>query len=286
MAGVDVATLYTNPVGISLWEGTDGLLFYDPPVSGDRSFYRNFYRRWNIQHDLSQPRAEFFEAARLVRPGDRVLDVGCGSGAFGHALQKCQYLGIDPTYSGLDARRGLIPDNGKSFELRQVSIEAHVAENPTPYDVVSAFHVVEHVADPIAFVHLMVQLLKPGGQLMIAVPKYPSPMYDIPGFPINMPPHHLTFWTELALRRLAKELGLLDEQLIACPVESTDQRVLWIRTMSIRGAGEDFMRLDAAAMVSLVLANLFGTTLGRLISYPTKVEQCLTFLLVARKRNR
>ena len=40
-------------------------------------------------------RGDFRAAARLVRPGDRVLDVGCGDGAFAALVPQAAYQGLD-----------------------------------------------------------------------------------------------------------------------------------------------------------------------------------------------
>lgn len=282
VARFDLATLFPEHNNISLWEAADGLLFYDPLIPGDDRFYRSFYKYWGIKHDLTQPRAEFFEAARFVDAGERVLDVGCGYGTFGSILPQCDYVGIDASFCESDASH-LTSRISKPLRIRQQSIEDHASENPTPYDVVSAFHVLEHVSDPIGLAKNMLRLLRPGGRLIVAVPKYPSSMHEIPAFPVNMPPHHLTFWTDQALLRLARQIGLTKAQVFKCPVQSSDQRVLSIHRMSLLRTGEDFARLDARGVASLIFASIFGTLTYLARPYHSKSLDYLSYLVVGQR---
>src|SRR5690242_11622934 len=67
-----------------LWESPCGLAFFEPMLAGDEAFYQGLYRRANFRcaSSISRiPRAEFKRIAELVRPGDKVLDVGCGEAA-------------------------------------------------------------------------------------------------------------------------------------------------------------------------------------------------------------
>lgn len=146
-----------------LWESPCGLAFFDPMLPGDEVFYRELHRRWDFQRVLAAPglaRPEFKHLAEIVRPGEQVLDVGCGEGGLARHLPHATYVGLDPNFSAT----AVVPD------IRNETAAAHAASHPGEYDVVCAFHVIEHVVDPLAFAGDLVNCVRPGGRLFITVP--------------------------------------------------------------------------------------------------------------------
>jgi SAM-dependent methyltransferase len=55
-------------------------------------------------------------------------------------------------------------------------------------------------AAPAQFIANMRRCLRPGGLLILAMPKFRSAINDIPNFVFNAPPHHLSWWSERALQ--------------------------------------------------------------------------------------
>src|SRR6266567_3186415 len=166
-----------------LWESPCGLAFFDPMLAGDEAFYDDLYRGGDFHRILAAPgvvRPEFVRIAEMVRPGEQVLDVGCGEGGLARHLPHATYVGLDPNFSAA----------APEANVRNETTAAHATAYPGNYDVVCAFHVVEHVSDPLGFAFDLVTCLKPGGRLFIAVPGWPSPMTEIPNFVFNAPPHH------------------------------------------------------------------------------------------------
>jgi SAM-dependent methyltransferase len=95
----------------------------------------------------------------------RYLDVGCGSGG---ALGVAQALGWQVA--------GVEVDEAAAKKARRFSARVHTGDllgapfAPGEFDCVTAFHVLEHVPDPVLAVRRMLEWLAPGGILIVEVP--------------------------------------------------------------------------------------------------------------------
>lgn len=105
------------------------------------------------------------------RPTATLLDAGAGTGAFAHIMQKHGWTvqGIEPD----DSARKIAKDNyGLDF---QTPDKLDLLQNQS-FDVVTLWHVLEHVHDLHPYLKSFFRLLKEDGTLVIAVPNYTS--YD------------------------------------------------------------------------------------------------------------
>lgn len=99
----------------------------------------------------------------------KLLDIGAGTGAFLNAMQTAgwQVRGLEPD---VQARE-------KALELYNIELlpsEELFAQVPVYYDVITMWHVLEHVHDLHDYIIQIHKLLKPGGRAFIAVPNYTS----------------------------------------------------------------------------------------------------------------
>ena len=105
---------------------------------------------------------------RWARPGDRVLDVGCGVGTSTHMLREAGFeaLGTDTSARFLPEGEGFfVADFARGTELPGGSFAA-----------AGALNVIEHVADPRAFLDELVRVVRPGGLVVICSPNLTSPL--------------------------------------------------------------------------------------------------------------
>jgi len=148
--------------------------------------------------------APFFKRVPATT-GARLLDVGCGVGRFGRAAHA---RGFDVTGIDLSAKAIAIGQPFAPFPLRQSRLEdlGEVGE----FDVVTAFEVLEHLADPVATLRSMLSVLRPGGQLFVTVPNWNCKEVQNSERPEWLPPIHILFFTVSALARAGVLSGLTE----------------------------------------------------------------------------
>lgn len=109
------------------------------------------------------------EAARLVHPGERVLEMGVGTGlGLRHYPSGCHVIGVDICRQMLrKARwRALVEGNGTRIELR--CADATCLPYPdASFDVVLAPYVVTTVGKPERLCREMRRLCRPGGRVIV-----------------------------------------------------------------------------------------------------------------------
>ena len=122
-----------------------------------------------LDYITTQIAAEFGRDLTAPTPfaGPRLLDIGCGGGLLSEPMAR-----LGATVVGADAAPRNIPvaqiharQSGLEIDYRHTTAEALAAAGEQ-FDVVLNMEVIEHVADPAAYLTACQQLLKPGG-LMI-----------------------------------------------------------------------------------------------------------------------
>ncbi len=144
------------------------------------------------------------EGRNLPKPkdGSRLLDVGCGNGAFLTFARSMGYdtMGTDVDPKALDIARS------QGLRVFQGSVD-DLSGFEAAFDVITLCHVIEHVHDPTRLLRRCRELLKPGGFLWIDTPNIDSQGHRIYGAHWRglEPPRHLVVFSwaslEAALRQ-------------------------------------------------------------------------------------
>ena len=107
---------------------------------------------------------------RSFRPlaGRTALDVGCGAGLLAEPLARlgAKVTAIDAASQVIPVARDHAAGQGLAIDYRHAAVE----ELDGRFDVVTAMEVIEHVADPQAFLHSLAARLAPDGVLVLSTP--------------------------------------------------------------------------------------------------------------------
>lgn len=138
------------------------------------------------------------------KPGARLLDIGCGDGAF---LETAARLGYAP--EGMDADAAAVEVAcRRGFEVRRASLPGSGLPKGD-FEHITMNSVLEHLHDPVAALREVHGLLKPGGRVWLTQPNLGA--LGLAEFGIHWrgmePPRHLTLWETKDLAALLIRCG-------------------------------------------------------------------------------
>jgi 2-polyprenyl-3-methyl-5-hydroxy-6-metoxy-1,4-benzoquinol methylase len=191
------------------------LLFQDPRLSHSQVI--NYYRNPSpaakaLQPDWLEARvnslANRVRAATIQRHvgSGSLLDIGCGKGFFLSYMQRFGWrsFGIEASSSDID------------FAVDHLKLEGiHLAEWPCAlpqnkqFDVITMFHVVEHLCDPVAALAAVSSQLKPSGILVLETPNlesWPARIFGKYWVTLDAPRHRAIF-SKTGLMRCLQRTG-------------------------------------------------------------------------------
>jgi len=154
--------------------------------------------------DTEQDDQRRFASLEAMLANRRLLDFGCGAGGFlRKALQSASRVaGVEPENRIREFWRGRI----------DIFPDVDSVPDSDQYDVITAFHVVEHLPDPRTALRKLASHMEAGGRLVIEVPNAEDALltlYDSEAF------QHFTYWSQHlylfsaeTLRQLAVQAGL------------------------------------------------------------------------------
>jgi len=114
----------------------------------------------------------FERDGRTRRPfvGLRLLDIGCGGGLLCEPMARLGFsaTGVDASERNIAVAAAHADQGGLDIDYRAAAAEDLLAASEPGFDVVLNMEVIEHVADPGAFLRDCGRLLNPGGLMILA----------------------------------------------------------------------------------------------------------------------
>ena len=114
----------------------------------------------------------FVRDGALRRPfeGLRLLDIGCGGGLLSEPMARLgfQVVGVDASPRNIGTAGAHAAEQGLSIDYRASTAEDLLAAAEPGFDLILNMEVIEHVADPGAFLRDCARLLNPGGLMIVA----------------------------------------------------------------------------------------------------------------------
>jgi 2-polyprenyl-3-methyl-5-hydroxy-6-metoxy-1,4-benzoquinol methylase len=140
----------------------------------------------------------------MNREAGRLLDVGCGDGDFAASMKRRGWEVYGTEFSSAARQLG----EAKGVKVHQGDIaSAHFPDDF--FDVVTLWHVLEHVPEPAVELIEIQRILRPGGLLVLETPNIASMTFRFCGkswFPLGIP-GHLQHFTPQTLARFVKRAG-------------------------------------------------------------------------------
>lgn len=196
-----------------------GLVFLGPQAEIAPEFYAAGGMNQAITADFANWRRHTaeddrlrFERIRARLANQDVLDFGCGNGGF---IERAAEVARSVQGVELDVRA---QEYGAAKGYRVFAdLDACVAAGNS-YDLVTMFHVLEHIADPRAMLRALATLLRPGGELVVEVPHARDALAGLYGCEAF---RRFTYWS--------CHLFLFDAHTLATLVEQAGLRCTWVQ---------------------------------------------------------
>lgn len=124
--------------------------------------------RLKYLRDMIDQHWQIDEHIRSPLEGKSALDVGCGAGLLTEPLARlgAKVTGVDAAPELIEAAREHARSQGLEIDYRSAAVE----EIDGQFDLVTSMEVIEHVADPAAFLKALARRLAADGLLILSTP--------------------------------------------------------------------------------------------------------------------
>ena len=177
---------------------------------------RSFVRTIPLEDDLRR-----FEYFKNFIKNKKILDYGCGWGGFLELTNKIA------SCSGVEIR-----ENCVSFiksKLKKIRIENNINFFKSKFDIITLFHVLEHLDDPISHLKNIKNFLNPGGKIIIEVPSAVNILLELKEFrKFSFWSEHLVLHTKESLYKFIKNAGYKKIKINYYQRYSLDNHIKWL----------------------------------------------------------
>ncbi|MFL5823906.1 MAG: class I SAM-dependent methyltransferase [Solirubrobacteraceae bacterium] len=196
-----------------------------------KDYYEDLWA--GLPEELQPPdlelRREFLTAE--LRSGERVLDLGCGDGAFTAiaADAGARAVGADVAQAAVERARVKQP----GLEFRPVPIDGPLPFQDAQFDLVWASEVIEHVGDTARWLSEVRRVLAVGGRLLLTTPSHGRLRVALAGVERFSEPlgDHLHLYTRRSLRTVLQEFGFSELQIRSAMGPPLLRRLLMARAL-------------------------------------------------------
>lgn len=155
------------------------------------------------------------------KPGETILDVGCGTGVNAHAIGKLvgasgKVIGIDNSSAMLEVARSKAARDNVAY--RELAVEDMDYPEAT-FDGIVCTQLLGYLADPVSVIRSLLRVTRPGGRVFVAETDWDTLAYNIPDkelqrkVTLSFTDHHGDGWVGRRLDTMCRQAGATEIEL-------------------------------------------------------------------------